>query len=91
MKVWNFYYHHCLSSKGYNWITFYRMAVCHATTTIISYPLMVKKFTITVHKVYEAVAICTTAHKYIIFFMLYIIVMVSKTLSSGLLSTTFVR
>ena len=47
MKAWNFYYHHYLSSKGYNWITFYRMAVCRATTMIISYLLMVKKFTTT--------------------------------------------
>ena len=28
---------------------------------IISYPLMVKKFTTTAHKVYEPVAVCTTA------------------------------
>lgn len=68
------------------------MVVCHATTTIISYPLMVKKFTTIAHKVYEPVAVCTTAHKYIIFFMLYIIVvMAPKTTTTGLLTTTFVK
>lgn len=79
------------------------MAVCRATTTIISYLLMVKKFTTIVlrdseckriigHKGCEPVAVCTTAHKYIIFFMLYIIVvMAPKTTTTGLLTTTFVK